>query len=254
MTQRAQNFNTQRQGVFASTAPLTNVSLCSKAMLRAVDRPYHLPGFVCFYGPAGWGKSTAAAYVANAQEAYYIQCQETWTRKAVLLAILEQMGIDPKKTLYEMSRQVCQQLASSRRPLIIDELDHLVKRCAVEMIRDIHEGSGAAILLIGEERLPDKLQRWERFHSRVLDWVPAQPADLDDCRYLSQLYCREVEIADDLLAAIHSATSGNTRYVVVNIELVRVTALELGMSEFNRQDWGARPFHTGKAPERRFLR
>ena len=88
-------------------------------------------------------------------------------------------------------------------PLIIDELDHMVKKGAVELIRDIHDGSQAAILLIGEERLPAKLERWERFHGRVLDWVPAQPADLDDCRHLANLYCHNIKIADDLLSAMH---------------------------------------------------
>ena len=36
----------------------------------------------------------------------------------------------------------------------------------------------AAIVLIGEELLPQKLQAWERFHGRILDWVAAEPGSI----------------------------------------------------------------------------
>lgn len=251
MTQTGTQSNTPNNGMFSTTAPLTNVSLCSKALMRAVDRPAHLPGFVCFYGPSGWGKSTAATYVQNTQNAYLIQCQSSWTRKAVLLAILHEMGIIPAKTLYEMVNQVCKQLADSQRPLIIDELDHMVKKGAVELIRDIHDGSQAAILLIGEERLPSKLERWERFHGRVLDWVPAQPADLDDCRHLANLYCHGVRIGDDLLQAMHKVCRGSARRIIVNLELIQGEAGTIGLTEMGLADWGKRQFFTGEAPVRR---
>ena len=48
-----------------TTAATTNVAKCIRAMERAVSRPSHLPGLVGFYGPSGYGKSIAAAYVAN---------------------------------------------------------------------------------------------------------------------------------------------------------------------------------------------
>ncbi len=42
-------------GMDLTTAPLANVSLCGIALSRAMERPSHLPGMVCFYGPSGWG-------------------------------------------------------------------------------------------------------------------------------------------------------------------------------------------------------
>jgi len=237
--------------VAMTTAPLTNVSLCVKGMERAIDRPRHLPGLVCFYGPSGWGKSTAATYTAIKHNAYYIECRDNWTKKAILLAILKDMGITPRKTLYEMSDQVCDQLARSGRPLIVDELDHLVRKRAIELIRDIYEGSNSAILLIGEERLPDKLKRWERFHGRILDWVPAQPADFDDCQHLARLYCQNITISEDLLQKIHSISKGSARRICVNLERVQDEAKNLGLSEIDLATWGEREFFTGEAPVRR---
>ncbi len=238
-------------GMDLTTAPLANVSLCGIALSRAMERPSHLPGMVCFYGPSGWGKTTAATYVSLVNRAYYIQCQDSWIRKAILVNILRVMGIQPAHTLWEMTEQVCEQLAKSGRPLIVDELDKLVDKKAVELIRDIYEGSGATILLIGEEQLPAKLTRWERFHGRILDWVPAQPTDLEDARHLKRLYHPGIEMKDDLLERIVAASKGSARRVVVNLARVDEFARESGLKTVGMEDWGQRTFFTGDAPTRR---
>lgn len=250
MTRNQTVFNVKTPGDL-TTAPLANVSLCYRTLGRAIDRPTHLPGLVCFYGPSGFGKSTAATYTALKHRAYYIECKSTWTRKAVLTAILQVMGVEPAKTNYEMADQVCEQLASSERPLIVDEMDHIVAKGAVEVLRDIYEGSGAAILIIGEERLPMKLKRWERFHGRILDWVPAQPADLEDCGHLAKLYCPDVEIEEGLLQKINTVSRGSVRRVCVNLELVQNEALGLGIVAIGLKEWGNRELYTGEAPARR---
>lgn len=238
-------------GMDLTTAPLANVSLCSMALTRAMERPAHLPGIVCFYGPSGWGKTTAATYVSLVNRAYYIQCQDSWVRKAILVNILRVMGIQPAHSLWEMPDQVCEQLAKSGRPLIVDEVDKLVEKKAVELIRDIYEGSAATILLIGEEQLPAKLNRWERFHGRVLDWVPAQPTDIEDARHLRRLYHPNVEVDDELLSRIVAASKGSARRVVVNLAKVEELAQEIGLKVVGMDDWGSRTFFTGEAPARR---
>lgn len=235
----------------ATTAPLQNVALCNDALERAMNRPAHLPGLVCFYGPSGWGKSTAAAYVANKHRAYYVECKSSWTKKALLLAVLKEMGVAPAKTLYEMVDQISEQLVLSGRPLIIDEMDHIVTKKATEVVRDVYEGSNAAILLIGEEMLPAKLREWERFHNRMLSWVPAQPCDMDDVRHLAGLYCREVAIADDLLTRIQEVSRGAARRIAVNIEEVRQAGLTEGWDQVDLATWGERSLYSGDAPKRR---
>jgi len=243
---------TEMNNTINTIAPLANVSLCSSALERAINRPAHLPGMVTFFGPSGWGKSFAAAYTANRYRAYYVECKSSWTRKALLLSILKSMGIVPATTIYDMTEQISEQLALSGRPLIVDEMDHIVEKKAVEVIRDIYEGSNAAILLIGEEKLPAKLKIWERFHNRMLDWVPAQPADLEDVSHLAELYSPDVEIADDLLNSIQRVNKGCVRRICVNIELIRRTALDVGQTEIDLTTWKSsnRELYTGEAPKR----
>lgn len=234
-----------------TTAPLANVATCVRALERAINRPGHLPGLVAFYGPSGWGKTTAAAYAANHYRAYCIEAKSVWTRKALLNAILTEMGVAPAKAIPEMADQVAEHLVITRRPLIIDEFDKIVDKNYVEVVRDIYEGSSAPMLILGEERLEVNLRRYERFHNRILDWVPAQPASMEDARHLRALYCKRAKIADDLLARMHEAVRGNTRRICVNLERIQDFALAKGLEKIASADWGDREFYTGEAPRRK---
>lgn len=233
-------------------APLRNVAVAMTAMKRAVERPLHLPGLVTFSGPSGFGKSMAAAYVANKYKAFYVEAKSGWTKKAVLQAILREMGKVPAKTIPEMTDQIADELVISGRPLIVDEMDHIVEKRAVETIRDIYEGSKAPILLIGEELLPLKLKQWERLHGRILDWKQAEPVDFADAAHLRGLYCRQVEVADDLLETVVKAAHGSARRVCVNLELIQSEALSDGVAVADLAWWGDRALHAGEPPARRF--
>lgn len=231
-------------------APLGNVALCLGTLEKAMNRPRHLPGITVFYGPSGYGKSTAAAIARVRHNAYYVQARSSWTRKAAHAAILKEMGLVPGKTLADMADQVAEQLVLSRRPLIIDESDYLVERGSVEIIRDIYEASLAPIMLIGEERLPSSLKKWERFHGRVLDWAPAQPASGKDALALRDLYATRVSIADDLMEHVATLAEGSVRRICVNIERIQDAALAEGRDSMDKAQWGKRDLYMGNAPTR----
>lgn len=231
--------------------PLRNVMACAKVMEHLLNRAPNLPGMGVFAGPSGYGKSCAASYCANKFNAYYIECRSYFSKKSLLLSILDEMGVRPGKTIYEMVGQIAEQLALSRRPLIVDEMDHIVDRNLVELVRDLYESSDATILMIGEERFPQKLKRWERFHNRVLDWTLAEPADITDAGKLARLYSPDIEIVQDLLAEILKRSRGVARRVCVNVEQARQHAKSLGAKSIDLKAWGSRPFYTGEAPARR---
>lgn len=234
-----------------TVAPLSNVTICMAAVRRAQQRQGHLPGMITFYGPSGWGKSTAAAYVANKTRAYYVQCMSSMTKKTFLQTVLREMEDSDTGTITEMTYRVAEQLVISQRPLLIDEMDHLADKKAVEVVRDIYEASSAAIILIGEERLPQKLRKWERFHGRMLDWVPAQPSNLDDARHLQRLYLRDLDIGSDLLERITDLAKGSARRIVVNLARVEEYAHTEGLKSVCLEEWGDRPLFTGEAPRRK---
>lgn len=210
-------------------APLRNVALFTELVERVLHRRDGLPGMACFSGFSGYGKTRAAAYATNKYRAYHVQMQSCWTRRTLCESIMLDMALAPEKSMRidRMIAVIGKQLALSRRPLIIDEADYLMRNSAVELTMDMYEASGAPVILIGEEKLPEKLLRWERVHGRMLDWVQAQPASLGDARHLAKLYCPGIEIADDLIDAVHRESNGSARRIVVNLNGVREQA-ELG--------------------------
>ncbi len=212
-----------------TVAPLANVGLATRAMELAMNRPLHLPGLVVFSGPSGYGKSMSAAFVANKFKAVYIECKSTWNRRAVLEEIAKRMRLPLDGTLYQLADAITGELALSGRPLIVDEMDYLVDKSAVEIIRDLYEGSKTAILLIGEEEMPGKLMKWDRFHGRVLEWVQAKPSDIADTGHLARLYCPGLVVEPDLVGKVHTISAGSARRICVMLEKIRQEALGQGL-------------------------
>ena len=104
------------------------------------------------------------------------------------------------------------------------------------------------ILSVGEELLPKKLEKWERFYSRVLAWLPAQPVSFEDVRLLAGIYTPDIHIEDDLLTKVRHAASGSVRRVVVNLDGIRETAEMEGWKAVSLKEWGSKPLFNGQAP------
>lgn len=233
--------------------PLTNVGLLASAIERAMLRPQGLPGLVVKYGPSGLGKSVAAAWAANQHRAYYVECRDTWTKMAFLKAVLREMAITPARTLSEMVDQVAEQLGRSGRPLIVDDVQYLLDKSAANILTDLYNASQGTIVLIGEERVPSSLAKLERLHNRVLEWVPAQPATLDDMQQLARSAYPNHHMADDLLEDLRKATRGCLRRIAVNLYRVHSEAQALCLDAIDMGTWGKRGWFTGEAPARRGL-
>jgi predicted kinase len=242
----------------AGIAPLANIAVAERAISRALGRGLHQPGLVVMHGPSGYGKSMAAAWITARHRAYYVQADDYWTKKTMLLDMCKALGISliggekkkPLSTVYDMAQAVKAQLEQSGRPLIIDEFDYVVDKNLVEAIRSLYEGSKAAILIICEEALPQKLEAWERFHGRILDWYAAEPASMPDARELARLYCPHVSVADDLLERLVDKTRGSVRRICTNLETIQEESLGMGWETIDLATWGKRPISSGKAPRR----
>lgn len=212
-------------------AQIASVTACYQAIKRTSERNPLLSGLAVFYGPSGFGKSVAAAYVSNKTGAYYIQAKSTYTKKAFLQAVLREMSIPPAVTLSAMLDQAAGELAKSRRPLIVDEFDFLVSAGKVELVRDLYEGSQGTILCIGEERLPSKLEKWERFHGRVLNWVPCPSATVQDAALLLPVYAPSIDVSAEVLTSLVSTVRGSTRRIANNLEMLHEVAIDHGVKQ-----------------------
>ncbi|MEC9247160.1 MAG: ATP-binding protein [Pseudomonadota bacterium] len=232
-------------------APLRNVSAMVTLAKTLLERPAHISsGFGVMSGPSGYGKTVASTYTVNRLEAIYVEVREFWTRKAFCEALLRELEREPKGTIAAMMEEISFVLGSSSgRVVIIDEADKLVDKGMIELARDIQEMTSAPVILVGEELLPKKLQRFERVHNRVLSWVLAEPSDIDDARTLASILCPQVELADDLLDKIVIKTGGRTRRIANTLHEISIRSTAEGRNSFDATTYQG-PIETGEAPVR----
>lgn len=239
-----------------TVAPLTNVAIMQELVGHLRTRKPDLPGIGCFYGFSGYGKTIATTYAVNKLDdtAVYVEVRSTWTRKKFVEALLQELtpGIRyGSRPTYDLIEIAAERLMVGRMVLFVDEADFVVDRGYAEVIRDIYELAKTPIVLIGEEDLPVKLERYERLHNRMARPAPAQPCSIDDARHLTRLYCDQVKVADDLLAHLVAEVNGCTRRVAANLDDIQEEALKNGWEDVNRKLWGDRKFNTGSVTTRR---
>jgi DNA transposition AAA+ family ATPase len=184
-----------------------------------------LPKLAVFYGPSGVGKSVSATLLMNQMpHSTYISCRSGWTRKDLLEAICEALGMRwVGKTSNGMVSDIISHMENRTAPFVLDEGDYLCKDSLIETIRDIYDGCRCPFILIGEERLPSKLLKWERFHNRVLRWLPANAATLSDCRKLAGVWAPDLKLTDDILKYISQVSAGKIRRISVNLNLLQAS-------------------------------
>lgn len=233
-------------------ALLTNMHLALETLIACDDAGENSPRLGLFYGFSGYGKTVAAAFSAARTGAAYVEAKSIWTQRTILEEIAKELGIAKLgRTGPRIMQQIIDTLAADPRPIIIDEMDHLVKRQSVEIIRDIHDATRVGIMMIGEESLPSKLKEWERFDNRILMATPAQPASIADARLLRDHYCTDVTVHDDLVDHIAERCRGVTRRIVVNLVAVQRQAINDGRDDADRAYWGNRHLQTGEIHARR---
>ena len=101
--------------------------------------------------------------------------------------------------------------------------------------------------------LPNKLKKYERFHGRVLNWLPAQPVSADDAALLAQAYAPDVAIGADVLAHIVDIAHGSVRRVTVNLVNLAEAAAVAGVDTLDMAELKRLPgfeFYRGESPKR----
>ena len=241
----------QSSQLYNNIAPLRNVQAFLELVDRLENRGQGLPGMGCFYGPSGFGKTTASLFSANQVQACAVQMKSVWTQKTLCQKICEELSLSPARTVADMVEQIAEALAREDIPLFIDEAGFLVKRNMVEIVRDIYESSFVPVILIGEELLPQKLAKWERVHGRILSWIAAEPCDDQDFALLQHIRCPGIEIEPPLVERMKKSSRGSARRIVENLELAREIAALRNLDRVGMTEWGSRAFFTGVAPDPR---
>ncbi len=232
-----------------SIAHVKNIQMLATAADALSTRAPGTPGIGLIWGPSGYGKTIATAWLANQQNAGYVRAWPTWTPTSMLGAIMEDLGLKPLATTAHMIRSIVLALSTESRPLFIDEADYLAdKPILLETLRSLHDVSSAPLILIGMRDFQRRVMHRDQLAGRISQWVEFQPADLADARILTDEVC-EVKVADDLIERLHKASGGSMRAMVVGLSRIEQFARKKGLSKVAASEWAERPFTLGDAPK-----
>ena len=194
------------------------------------------PRLGLIYGPAGRGKTRAVDTLAARTGALYVSAARVWTPNSMLKRILACMGITSTVSAADNLARAAEALAErlgvpslGNGLLIIDEADYLVKGTQpprtpplLDTVRDLHDASGAPVLLVGMNGLAKALSRFPQFWDRVRMSEEFAPLVKKEVMSLASELAG-LTLDDQSAEQIRRATHGNLRQTILH--LARLEAL-----------------------------
>jgi len=202
-----------KRGVFIET---DNVTRFRKAVALAEDTDDGRPGMLMAFGAAGLGKTLAARNSHAEGGGFYLRAWEGWSQHAFLQALcFEVTGSRPHGANRCKVRiiEALGGIVDGPRTIYMDEADRLDIR-RLEDLRDIHDETGAPIVLIGEMGLPARCAARSRIDDRIpaeyrIKFEPITPRDIS----LYALEAAGLKLVGRAAAEVHRLTRGNFRRV-----------------------------------------
>lgn len=234
-------------------APVKNILILRGAYEALAQRGPGVEGMGLVHGPAGYGKTTALAWLRAQTNAVHVRACATWTPRSMLAMIMRELGREPLYRSADMVPEIVKLLSDSNRGLFVDELDYLLGsdhlRTNLDSLRDIHDLSKQPVLLIGMAGVEKTIASRLQLSRRITQWVEFLPADLDDARTLAETVC-EVQLDDELLAELHGQAKGNIGLISNGLARIEQLAMANGFGgprgkPIGREQWGQRPFFLG---------
>lgn len=209
--------------------PTANFRVLAEAQRQVERRGAAEAGIVIVKGPYGIGKSKIVenwAIDPNVR-AIFVRAKETWTQRAMLDELADQLGLDKRGRNSEVQARIIGRLAVEMRTLVFDEADHLIRGTGtnssphlLEVIRDITDTCGVPCFLVGMEHFASKVGRHGHIASRVARVVEFSTLPLEDVQTTVAKKC-EVKLAPEVVQAIHAQSQGRMRLVlnaIANLE------------------------------------
>lgn len=225
-------------------ANVKNVMRLGLAFSHLVDRGAGVPGIGLVHGFTGAGKSTAVTLLINRSGGVFLRASAVWTPNTMLASLTHELGGQPAGSNARMLSFCVETLGRdpNPRPIFVDEADYLLSNTKmIETLRDIHDLTGAPLILIGMDGIQRRITLRPQFARRITQWVEFKPLDLADARTLIDTVC-EVEIADDLAGKLHHAAGGSVGLMTVGLARIEAVAKGQRWESVDAKAWGDKQF------------
>ncbi len=229
-----------------------NVARLAEAGEALMRRDPDLPGMALVDGDTGVGKTKTITWYHNTCNGVYVRAMRVWSPQSMLQKISSRLGLAARGSCAAMADDIAGMLTISQRPLFMDEIDEIVQgRRAddlLETLRDIHDLSGAPIVLVGETGIAQKIAHLRRLTGRMLYEVHFEPQDDADAERLAKELCR-VDIQPALVHHLNRQAGGLTRLILVGLHRITSYASARGKTAVTLEEWGRRKLFTGEGPK-----
>jgi DNA transposition AAA+ family ATPase len=165
-----------------------------------------------FTAEAGLGKTYACDHYRNLNpNIVHIEADHGYTSRALIGEIAQNINVDDKGNIHELSKRVFKALKDSGRLILVDEAEHLPYR-ALEILRRIHDKSGVGVVLAGMPRLRQNLtgdrRHYAQLYSRVQISCEVKKLESYD---LINILDNQIKMNEECKRLVVSKARGNAR-------------------------------------------
>lgn len=200
----------QLNPVFVKTKNVRNFEVMMDALALA-------EGEGCFgmvYSQAGRGKTRTSRWYAARNNCIFIRILTIWRSGELdfLKTFMKELNIlSPPGRKGPAFAKVVDALLKNPRPVFLDEVEKM-SQVFLDLVRDIADSAGVPVIMIGEEALPDYMERNRRVWSRTFQQLEFKSIEIADII----MYAGEsagLKLSIPVAQMLHKASEGDFRLV-----------------------------------------
>jgi len=190
-------------------------------------------GMLLVTGLPGLGKSHVVTRWAEQAGAVFLRANVDWTPRYFLVELAKRLkGVETTGTAQAIFTAVFKHIENHRVPLVIDEAEFTLQNnaAALEKLRDLSDRLEITVVLIGMERILERIGKYKQISGRIARVVEFKSSSREDvhlaCEKLS-----EVVLTPALRDEVHRISCGRMRDVLNIIASIELIAKGNGLSE-----------------------
>lgn len=194
--------------------------------------PANIPKMALVYGGHGLGKSQTILWWATNNDAVYVRANQGMTSRWLLSEIAEELGEVPFWHTQETFNLIEQKLKLSPKIIIVDEIDYLVSsKDTIETLRDLHDRTGAPMVLVGMGMADKKIARYKHLEDRIFEKLKFEHFNQQDIsEIISQL--SDINFTEDAIKYL-SIQSNQFRQIMKLINRIEKIAATNNIKEID---------------------
>ena len=181
-----------------------------------------MPGMMLVFGEPGTGKTRTVLWwkLKNTKEDAripLIRANKISTARSILENIATELGVLPERKTNDIYKQLRDLLRERQRPIIVDEVDYLCHGGIIEILRDLHDDTGAPVIMMGMSQADKKLARFMPLWDRTMARIKFHLLDKEDIKQMATEIC-EVEFDQSAIDYISDRSGGKLRRVKIDFD------------------------------------